>query len=840
MEKLKLFFSWQSDIVGNHKNIRDSLLAACAEIRSEGCFDIEYTESTLGISGSPVIEKAVVDNILSCNIFVADLTPIDGTTRKDIPNPNVMMELGYAKANMSDDVILLLNTKQTDALRMPFDINHNRMTKFPNKELVDFVRSMADTAVRNPKLRSIFDNKDNFIHHKKNVDKNIASGKYLPKVFLEDLEIKQCLRDFVAPRTFCKLVLDRCELIDIYSLNHYRRIEHKPEVEFNVSEYRNAVAEPELSDFYRKSKLLQDYLYKKYDEAVERKTEYSLRSNKFGELYTHLNYVNGKILTVLSSAGQGKTNLVCDLVENVLLKRGIPFVYLNGYEIEANDIGQAFAKAMMPLGNKALDEILPELATYCRRRRGPVILIIDGLNENASPEVFSRNLETFLEAVLQCDCIKVLLTCRTDYYNECFSSLDSVFSDRMVKIENLNHRLSDEEKDQLLDNYLTYFNIKANLADVVKKNLVENFLLLRIFCEAHKDKSLGPVHTINKESLFAQYYEQMKNNLIDKVKREENQVLYDHQISAFIEIILKYMVDNNQFFNIPLSYIQGKLSSEECRIFTRFLDENILLRKDLQPESKGIYSHKEVVNFTYDGFRDYLLSAFLSDVISQEDEAKYENAVREYTTEKHQLREGLSQFLFVHSKCNKQHRLDKILKTFDWYMNVFEVNIWDIEEEKLTTEDIERVLELLSSQEPRYTAHRLIFYGRWNEDKYKKLNIRILLDYMSTLNDSALSEFLERVWPQKWVSGWYGKEGILERRKMLEVIDKLLANEKMCSYDSFHNIFELLLYMLPYSESYALEVFMKYWSKYSNKVMLKRVKEVAQSKQVLYIIQSLV
>ena len=144
MRKLNLFFSWQSDVKNNHEKIKEALRKVCDDIRTEGEYDIVYDESTWGRSGSPVIEDVVLEKIKNCDLFVADLTPVSTTGKKDLPNPNVMVELGIAKASMIDDVILLLYTGDVDTNRMPFDINHQRMSRFTEGTIKDFVKMMAN------------------------------------------------------------------------------------------------------------------------------------------------------------------------------------------------------------------------------------------------------------------------------------------------------------------------------------------------------------------------------------------------------------------------------------------------------------------------------------------------------------------------------------------------------------------------------------------------------------------------------------------------------------------------------------------------------------------------
>ena len=172
MRKLKLFFSWQSDTKDNHKKISQALMNACDEIRAEGIYDIDYDESTWNRSGSPVIDSTVVEKAKNCDLFVADLTPIETSGTKDLPNPNVMYELGVAKSNLTDESILMLYTGSIEATRMPFDINHHRLSKFSNTHIAEYIRLMAENAVKNPRHHSLFDEPDKqlFLYNRHYID----------------------------------------------------------------------------------------------------------------------------------------------------------------------------------------------------------------------------------------------------------------------------------------------------------------------------------------------------------------------------------------------------------------------------------------------------------------------------------------------------------------------------------------------------------------------------------------------------------------------------------------------------------------------------------------------
>ena len=837
--KLKLFFSWQSDVKDNHEKIGDALRKVCDDIRSEGEYDIVYDESTWARSGSPVIEDVVLEKIQKCDLFVADLTPVATTSKKDFPNPNVMYELGVAKSSMTDDVILMLYTGTIDTNRMPFDINHKRLSRFSKSKITDFVRLMAQTAVENPKHTSAFDENDKFLYYDRNVKKNITSGKYLPNVFLENRKIKQFLRDFVDPYTFCKLALERCDSFELYRLNRNRRINHKTPFEFDISPYKSCVAEENIGMFYQRVAELQKFLRSKYDELNSNRSSDYFSSSRFGKQNEHLDYVAGKLLLVTTVAGQGKTNLVCDIVDKVLLTRHIPFVYLNGYEIKPDDIGKSFAEMMLPGTGGSFDKAIKEVATYCKYKRCPVIFIIDGLNENPQPDVFASNLEVFLELVMQYDCVKVLMTCRTEYYKERFATLDEAFRGRMLKIEDLNVHFNDVEKQKLLQNYLTYFNIKASIHHYIEDALCDNLLLLRIFCEANQGKTLGQVHSIKREELFAEYYELMAQKLIEKVQNEQHYQLEKSSIAAFMESMVNYMISKDSFFNVPLQQLLKNIAKEEEEIFKRFLDENILLRKDLAPDAKGVFGHKEVVNFTYDSFRDYIISAYLSDGIQPNDISKYKRLVQQYTLDGHQLKEGLTPFLFVHAKNNRQKEACDFLAGLEWYEDIFESFIWDVKEESIVDPDVKTIQRLLLKDDPKFVAHQLVFWGRWNTDKHKLINIKLLLNHLASLEDKALCEFMEKVWPQKVVNYYGRKNEKSERWNMIKTIEKLLADDIFMQFKDSHNVFELLLYMSVCSERYARDVYIQYLKKFKNVQQLVSVQKVTQSNNLVIEIEKL-
>ena len=100
----KLFFSWQSEDKKSRKTLDVALQNAVEALNDRG-IRLEIDHSALGESGMPSIDQTILRKIDACDIFLADVTPVTTYQKssgnvmqvsKDVPNPNVLLELGYA------------------------------------------------------------------------------------------------------------------------------------------------------------------------------------------------------------------------------------------------------------------------------------------------------------------------------------------------------------------------------------------------------------------------------------------------------------------------------------------------------------------------------------------------------------------------------------------------------------------------------------------------------------------------------------------------------------------------------------------------------------------------
>ena len=130
-----VFYAWQSNLDEKvaHYFIKDALETAVKELNRK--LDIEESDrpfqldhDTKGEPGHPDIFNTILRKIDGCAIFVADLSFVGATEGiEKLPNPNVLIELGYAvKSVGTERSILVMNDAFGRPDHLPFDLKHKR------------------------------------------------------------------------------------------------------------------------------------------------------------------------------------------------------------------------------------------------------------------------------------------------------------------------------------------------------------------------------------------------------------------------------------------------------------------------------------------------------------------------------------------------------------------------------------------------------------------------------------------------------------------------------------------------------------------------------------------
>jgi hypothetical protein len=135
-----VFWSWQADLNPkvNRSFIRGALDAAMGKAQEQ--LRLEEPERTIALDhdtksarGMADIVGTIFEQVAKAAIFVADVTPVaTSEAGKAVPNPNVMIELGYAMRALGPErVIAVLNVGcGTSPEALPFDIRQKRILTY--------------------------------------------------------------------------------------------------------------------------------------------------------------------------------------------------------------------------------------------------------------------------------------------------------------------------------------------------------------------------------------------------------------------------------------------------------------------------------------------------------------------------------------------------------------------------------------------------------------------------------------------------------------------------------------------------------------------------------------
>jgi regulator of replication initiation timing len=650
--------------------------------------------------------------------------------------------------------------------------------------------------------------------------KQINSGKYLQNTFIETGEQKDDLRYLCDSVFYSEKCFYESSILDFRYFNNFLAKKEHPPFNYDFEKLKPTNGEMNVNNCTSIISKWHDYLVSKRQEITDIKIgsneKYNFES-KFRDRIDDLEFLRARVALITETAGQGKTNFLCDFSENFLLKREIPTAFLTGTEVNAQDLRQSLLQRIFPdSSNLTFEEFLYNLKCICYEQGKFFVLIIDGINENYNSKLLSQNLETFVSELLEHDFVKIVLSCRTEYYEQNFSNLESSsFKKEMKKITSLfSQRPDDDLKKKLLRIYFNHFKIKHyGISNKAHEQLVENFLLLRIFCEAYQNQKLERIENIYKQELFEKYYETKSDEINKRLKtNDEFKVSGNFDIRNFIQSVVEFMIHEKTYVNVPLDQIIANPSDRE--MYVRFLDENILVKRDIQTDEKGIFTSSEVVNFTFDEFRDFLISQYLVEVLYKKSVEEFTSYIENQVNDKSPLLEGCSTFLFYISRKSLDKQLHEILVKQPWFEAVFSKCIFSLKDSQVTNEDKNILKGKLLGNE-RYSDSiiwNLII--RYDITYYQNLSIEFLFKLLRELDEKQYVEcFASKFGKDSW-----GHSRLINQENLVNQIDDILENREADDVLYYEKLFELLVYLFTNKNSWDIETtYEKFYFRHTEK-----------------------
>jgi hypothetical protein len=318
-------------------------------------------------------------------------------------------------------------------------------------------------------------------------------------------------------------------------------------------------------------------------------------------------------LLIIASAGKGKTNAICHLVESYL-EQGGPCVLLSGkrviksdYDIEIHINSLLFH--VQQHGVENFHQMLKKIKTHNK----PFMVFIDGINENQNPHATDVAIKQIIAQMAPLG-IKFCISCRDfswqyfrdDVWNE-FLGINQIESGRSPP-KAFEARLGDFSEDEFAEALDLYFgedgyNIQGTLENEAGR-ICTNPLLLRFFCEAFSGENVGIVKEIRLSELFEVYLHKKMHNISHELELYTADILE----RCLAQIALTMMDKGSRYLSInDAERIVSAISGETAtKILDKFFDEDVILHLSAN------WTMEAEINFVYDAFMEFLVARHLS------------------------------------------------------------------------------------------------------------------------------------------------------------------------------------------------------------------------------------
>jgi len=661
------------------------------------------------------------------------------------------------------------------------------------------------------------------------INKEKNSKKYIPDVFTPIPAHKDKARYFSHPMLFCRKFIDDCNAIDTTFMDRlYGQVGLSDKVCIIPHDLDAPERLPELISWHNKLQRHLDDIIKQYDhygeptqqnieKTVSDKKRYVYRalkhslSNPCGVLCSTLKDIEGglfplaaQVLLITSRAGQGKTNFVCDFADNFLRVHKIPCLLLTGRELRsivANQLSEYLAKLLYGGScNGGLNDALSMISSLCLSINKPFVVIFDGINEHNDICGFSVQLEKVIEELVACPFIKIIVTCRTEYFEERFKNLlESSFADLVYQIEDLQQGMSEMHRKRMVRAYFKFFNLgyKRDLSNALQV-LENNPLLLRFFCEAYGDTSasdeisLPPMQDVYKEDVFRVY---LSKKLEEIASRQSVKIGVGAPVNRpYLDLIRKIiclMMEKMEFSDLPLD----EFDAGQLNLLSELIGEDVLFRKDLI-SGKGILSSGvEVVNFTFDEFRDYLISNYIvHDKYPNMKKKSFSEMIDSITAEGCAVAEGVSRFLFYESKKTGQDALHKLISKKEWYNDTFAECIFSVDEKYVTEKDIAQIKDLFYQSAENAQDILFALLNRRDKTISSVLNINILFEIFKKISEDEFENLVTPIFNTSHYDHYSKAAYPIE--KCVNDIEKILVDCDSADSENQLKLIEFLLHLL--------------------------------------------
>lgn len=484
---------------------------------------------------------------------------------------------------------------------------------------------------------------------KQTIEKFTSSKKYLPALFFEIGQTKESLRYFMYGKKWKGRLIWRFNNVFVGKprqvLSKHGRVVHIRRTTNFKHFFEIINKEIEWYKEKDKSKHLDDFPSELDMDCECEILSYPFYIRELESIRNDLELCGARICHLKGKAGNGKTSLACSITETALLSKR-PCVLLNSRDLHG-EVLEAFKQQLKTpvFFNKHLKLAMWLLNQNCHLFRRKILVIIDAINEN-DMDVFRDSLSDFMLFMLKYSQIKILLTCRSEYYNlrynRLFGDTLNSYNKVVINTDSPNQQIGDE----ILTTYAQCFHFTGSISEAVKSYLANNLLLLRILFEVYENKS-DTITSINRYVIFKKY--------IEKVQ----EIHEDIDIESILSKISELMISTQAFEGIALRDLEQVVPSEHIQ---KLLYDGSLLLTTKVVDAEGTIAERniEFIDFIFDELRDYCIARRIT--INHKNEE--EQIIGYWFQNKSSPSEGVIKYIYEHIKKLDSGRSERYLHRF--------------------------------------------------------------------------------------------------------------------------------------------------------------------------------
>ena len=351
------------------------------------------------------------------------------------------------------------------------------------------------------------------------IGKLININKYVPDLFFETNETRENLRYFYNKK-WIKRIKEYFKIIfESYYGKLLKEIFKNNKKEFIIKKFeKNDNIDIKLDKLLllfsaiQKCKIKVSEKYKKtiylFTQNMRQYIEY------INDLKQKLNLINNDIVFLIGKAGAGKTSIVCHICES-LIKSNKKVIFLEIKEINKNikeELLQNIGLPKMFLKEEFLELVYRITFNIFFRN---AYIFIDGLNENKELKLYDDLINFYNTKPKN---TRVLTTCRSEYFEARYKEEIIEKVSKKQHVYNIEDgRIYDIAYESMLNAYSKAYNYMGKISESVKRDLIGNKLLTKIFFEVYRDSDTDALD-LDSSNLFEKYIKIVAKEKIKKRK----------------------------------------------------------------------------------------------------------------------------------------------------------------------------------------------------------------------------------------------------------------------------------------------------------------------------------